>query len=64
MRVVVRGMYRKIICRGKGIFTLQLISIPDNETFYESIGLNKDCVSVMYKRIERDFYFLEELWLI
>jgi|BioPla2DNA2_1021312.scaffolds.fasta_scaffold39099_2 N-acetylglutamate synthase-like GNAT family acetyltransferase len=37
----------------KGIYTLQLISIEDNETFYNKAGLNKDCVSVMFKRIER-----------
>ena len=37
----------------KGIYTLQLISIEDNETFYKKAGLNKDCVSVMFQRIER-----------
>ena len=37
----------------KGIYTLQLISIEDNETFYTKAGLNKDCVSVMFARIER-----------
>lgn len=37
--------------RKKGIYTLQLISIEDNETFYEKTGLRKDCVSVMFKRV-------------
>lgn len=37
----------------KGIYTLQLISIEDNEVFYNKAGLNRDCVSVMYKRLER-----------
>lgn len=37
----------------KGIYTLQLISIADNETFYKNAGMEKDCVSVMYKRLER-----------
>lgn len=37
----------------KGIYTIQLISIEDNETFYKKTGINKDCVSVMFKQIER-----------
>ena len=37
----------------KRIYTLQLISIEDNEMFYNKVGLNKDRVSVMFKRIEK-----------
>ena len=37
----------------KGIYILQLMSIEDNETFYEKVGFGKDYVSVMYKRIEK-----------
>ena len=37
----------------KRIYTLQLISIEDNEMFYNKAGLNNDCVSVMFKRIEK-----------
>lgn len=37
----------------KGVYTIQLISIEDNEAFYKKAGLNKDCVSVMFKRIPR-----------
>ncbi len=34
----------------KGIHVIQLISIDDNETFYNKCGLERDCVSVQYKR--------------
>ena len=34
----------------KGIHVIQLISIDDNETFYNKCGLKRDCVSVLYKR--------------
>ena len=37
--------------QGEGVGTMQLISIKDNEAFYRKAGLEKDCVSVMYKRI-------------
>lgn len=35
----------------KGVAFMQLICIPQNVEFYEKTGLNKDCVSVMGKRI-------------
>ena len=34
----------------KGIHVIQLISIDDNKTFYNKCGLERDCVSVQYKR--------------
>lgn len=35
----------------KGVAFMQLICIPQNVEFYEKARLNKDCVSVMGKRI-------------
>lgn len=35
----------------KGICTLQLISISHNIDFYNRAGYQKDCVSVMYKKL-------------
>ena len=35
----------------KDVVALQLICIPQNVEFYEKAGMDKDCVSVMYKRI-------------
>lgn len=40
--------------RKKGIPVLQLISIPDNEGFYEKAGLDKDSVSILYKAVRRE----------
>ena len=34
----------------RGIRTVQLISIGDNEAFYENSGYRKDAVSLLYKR--------------
>ena len=38
------------ILKGKGISVIQLMSIEPNEAFYGKCGLNRDDVSVLFKR--------------
>lgn len=40
------------VLRAKGIYTIQLVSIENNETFYGKCGLEKDSVSVLFKRYQ------------
>ncbi len=42
------GLTEKL--KEKGVYTIQLIA-EDNEAFYKKAGLNKDFVSVLFKRI-------------
>ena len=52
-----KGIGKKLITEAekhlqeKGVAFMQLICIPQNVEFYEKAGLDKDCVSVMGKRI-------------
>ena len=39
------------VLKEKNVVAMQLICIPQNVEFYEKAGLEKDCVSVMYKRV-------------
>ena len=40
-----------MVLKEKGIGVVQLISIDYNEIFYHKCGLERDCVSVQYKRL-------------
>ncbi len=47
-----RALLKKLedVLKEKQIGVTQLISIPDNEAFYGKCGLERDSVSVLYKR--------------
>ena len=53
-----RGIGRQLLTeldkelKEKHVSVVQLISIDYNEVFYHKCGLDKDCVSVQYKRLD------------
>lgn len=52
-RGIGRGLLTSLdkVLKEKGVSVVQLISIDDNEGFYHKCGLEKDSVSVQYKRL-------------